>query len=87
MRMFEFFGAVPHVIVCDNLKSAVTKASRTEPEVNTTYQHLVNTTAARSSLRVPANQVTKRRPEGGVLLVERVDLVQIAQAPSPVWAS
>lgn len=71
VRMFEFFGAVPHVIVCDNLKSAVTKASRTEPEVNTTYQHLGE---HYSSVIIPARPRKpgdKAKAEGGVLLVER----------------
>ena len=71
VRMFEFFGAVPHVIVCDNLKSAVTKASRTEPEINTTYQHLgehYNSVIIPTRPRKPAD---KAKVEGGVLLVER----------------
>ena len=41
-RMFEFFGGVPAVIVCDNLKSAVVKASRTEPVLHPAYQNLAD---------------------------------------------
>lgn len=70
-RMFEFFGAVPHVIVCDNLKSAVIKASRTEPEINATYQHLgehYNCVIIPARPRKPGD---KAKAEGGVLLVER----------------
>lgn len=37
VRMFEFFGCVPHSLICDNLKSGVTTASRSEPMVNETY--------------------------------------------------
>ena len=37
VRMFEHFGGVPQVVVCDNLKSAVTRASRTDPDVHPTY--------------------------------------------------
>ena len=37
-RTLEFFGAVPQVIVCDNLKSAVTRSHRTNPELNQTYR-------------------------------------------------
>ena len=33
-------GGVPKAVVCDNLKAAVTKASRYEPGVNRTYQDL-----------------------------------------------
>lgn len=71
VRMFEFFGAVPHVIVCDNLKSAVTKASRTEPEINPTYHHLAehyNSVIIPARPRKPGD---KSKAEGGVLLVER----------------
>ena len=39
-RAFEFFGAVPRMVVPDNLKAAVTKAHRYDPEVNRTYQEL-----------------------------------------------
>lgn len=37
---FEFFGCVPHILVPDNLKSAVSQACRYEPTVNPTYQDL-----------------------------------------------
>lgn len=33
----EFFGAVPHIVVPDNLKSAVTKADRFEPQIQQTF--------------------------------------------------
>lgn len=36
-RAFSFFGGVTKAIVPDNLKSAVTKACRYEPDVNATY--------------------------------------------------
>jgi transposase len=35
--MFRFFGAVPRLLVPDNLKSGVNKASFYDPEVNRTY--------------------------------------------------
>ncbi|MEI6099940.1 MAG: IS21 family transposase [Alphaproteobacteria bacterium] len=36
-RAFTFFGGVPAQVVCDNLKSGVTKACIYEPAVNRTY--------------------------------------------------
>ena len=36
-RMLSFLGGVPEIIVPDNLKSGVTKASYYEPDVNKTY--------------------------------------------------
>jgi transposase len=37
VRMFRFYGAVPRLLVPDNLKSGVNKASFYDPEVNRTY--------------------------------------------------
>ncbi|MDY0202480.1 MAG: IS21 family transposase [Tenuifilaceae bacterium] len=35
---FSFFGGVPKAIVSDNLKSAVTRASKYEPDINRTFK-------------------------------------------------
>jgi transposase len=37
IRMFRFYGAAPRLLVPDNLKSGVNKASFYDPEVNRTY--------------------------------------------------
>jgi len=37
VRMFRFYGAVPRLLVPDNLKSGIHKASFYDPEVNRTY--------------------------------------------------
>ena len=37
VRMFSFFGGVPRLIVPDNLKSGVNKASFYDPEINRSY--------------------------------------------------
>jgi transposase len=39
-RALAFFGGVPEVVVPDNLKSAVTRVSYWEPELNQTYRDL-----------------------------------------------
>ena len=36
VRMFRFFGGAPKLLVPDNLKSGVTKASFYDPEINRT---------------------------------------------------
>ena len=41
-RAFAFFGGVPKVVVPDNLKSAVKKASFYEPDINPTYLDMAN---------------------------------------------
>jgi transposase len=38
VRMFEFFGGVPTILIPDNLKSGVTKAHRYDPDINANYQ-------------------------------------------------
>ena len=42
IRAFEYFGAVPALLVPDNLKSAVARACRYEPEPNATYLELAS---------------------------------------------
>lgn len=41
-RMFAFFGGVTRIVVPDNLKSAVTKSDRYEPEINRLMEHMGN---------------------------------------------
>lgn len=70
-NMFEFFGAVPRVIVCDNLKSAVIRASRTEPVINATYQSLADHYSLTIIPARPRTPTDKGKVENGVLVVER----------------
>lgn len=70
-RMLEFFGGVPNFIVCDNLKSAVTRPSLTEPLINESYQ---NFAAHYGTTILPARAYRpkdKAKVEGHVLIVER----------------
>jgi transposase len=70
-RCFDFLGGVPEVVVPDNLKSAVTKAHRYEPDLNPTYQQL----AAHYDVAVvparPYKPKDKAKAEVGVQIVER----------------
>ena len=71
IRMFDYFGAVPLIIVPDNLKSGVSKTCRYEPEINPSYCALathygVAVIPARS--RKPKD---KAKVENGVLIVTR----------------
>lgn len=71
VRMLEFFGGVPNFIVCDNLKSAVTRAGLTEPLVNDSYQNFAahyGTTIQPARAWHPKD---KAKVEGHVLIVER----------------
>jgi len=71
LRAFEFFGAVPEILVPDNLKSGVTRACRYEPDLNRTYEEM----AAHYGVAViPARRNKPRdkaKVEVGVLVVER----------------
>lgn len=70
-RMFEHFGGVPELVVCDNLKSAVTRASRTDPDIHPTYRDMA---AHYGTVILPARPYKpkdKAKAENGVLIVER----------------
>ncbi len=71
VRMFEFFGGVPEIVVPDNLKSAVSKACYYEPDLNPTYRDLAQhyqVAVLPARVRKPKD---KAKVEAGVLLVER----------------
>ena len=70
-RMFDFFGGAPRVVVCDNLKSAVTKASRSEPVINSAYQHLCEHYCMAVIPARPHEPKDKGSVENAVLIVER----------------
>jgi transposase len=77
MRTFEAFGGVPQVLVPDNLKAAVTRAHRYEPELNRTYADLARHYGVAV---VPARAVRPRdkaKVEVGVQVVERWILARL----------
>jgi transposase len=71
VRAFEFFGAVPEMIVPDNLRSGTTRACKYDPDLNPTYQQL----AAHYNVAIlparPCKPKDKAKAENGVLIVER----------------
>lgn len=73
-RAFEFLGGVPNVVVPDNLKSAVTRAHRYEPDLNPTYQDMAQhygVAVIPTRVRAPRD---KAKVEVGVQIVERTIL-------------
>jgi len=40
VHAFEHLGSVPRIVVCDNLRSGVTRTDRYEPDINATYQEM-----------------------------------------------
>jgi transposase len=71
VHAFEALGGCPAIVVCDNLRSGVTRPNRYEPDVNATYQDM----AAHYGVAViPARSYKPRdkaKVEAGVLLAER----------------
>jgi len=71
VQAFEYFGGVPEVVVPDNLKSAVRKTNRYEPDINPSYQQL----AAHYGVAVvparPYKPKDKAKAEVAVQVVER----------------
>jgi len=77
VRALSFFGGVPQIIVPDNLKSAVTRPDRYEPEVNPTYDDLANhygTAVIPARVRKPKD---KAKAEVAVQVVERWILARL----------
>ncbi len=71
IRAFEFFGGVPSVIVPDNLKSAVVRSCRYEPDLNPTYQEMAVHYGAAVLPARARKPKDKAKVEVGVLIVER----------------
>ena len=77
VHAFEYFGACPAILVPDNLRSAVTKAHRYEPDLNPAYQALADhygVAVIPARVRKPRD---KAKVEAGVLLVERWILARL----------
>ncbi|KAF1024197.1 MAG: hypothetical protein GAK37_03179 [Pseudomonas sp.] len=77
VRTFEFFGGVPEMLVPDNLKSAVSKACRYDPELNPTYQQLAEHYQVVVMPARPRKPKDKAKAEVGVQVVERWILARL----------
>jgi transposase len=70
VRMFEFFGGVPEIIVPDNTKTAVTKADRYEPDLNPSFSEM----AAHYGVAIIPARV--RRPRDKAVVEVSVQIAQ-----------
>jgi transposase len=71
INAFEYFGGVPEITIPDNLKAAVTKTCRYEPDLNPTYLDMAQHYA---TVVIPARAGKPRdkaKVEAGVLVVTR----------------
>lgn len=77
VRCFEFLGGLPEAVVPDNLKSAVTKACRYEPDLNPTYHQLALHYDIAIIPARPYKPKDKAKAEIGVQIVERWILMRL----------
>ncbi len=76
-RAFDYFGGIPKVVVPDNLKSAISKACKYEPDINPTYHQLAlhyNVAIIPARIYTPRD---KAKAEVGVQVVQRWILARL----------
>lgn len=71
VRGLMYFGAVPEILVPDQLKSAVARADRDEPEINATYAEMAQHYGTAVVPARPRKPKDKAKVEGGVLVAQR----------------
>jgi len=71
LRMLEFFGAVPSLWIPDNLKAAIKKACRYEPEATSTYADCARHYGAAILPARPYHAKDKAAVEMSVLVVQQ----------------
>jgi transposase len=81
VHTFEFLNGCPEVVVPDNLKSAVIRAHRYEPDLNPTYQDMARhygVAVVPARVRKPRD---KSKAENGVQRVEQWILARLRDRP------
>ena len=77
VRMFEYFGGTPAIVVPDNLRSAVSKTCRYDPELNPSYQQLAEHYQVAVIPARPYKPKDKAKAEVAVQIVERWILARL----------
>ena len=77
VRAFSYFGGVVALLVPDNLKSAINKACRYEPKVNSTYADLAEHYGTAVLPARPYKARDKAKVEVGVLIIGRWILARL----------
>jgi transposase len=71
VRMFEYFGGCPELVIPDNLRSGVSKACRYDPDINASYQQLAEHYQLAVVPARPYKPKDKSKAEVAVQIVER----------------
>lgn len=71
VRGLEYFGGVSEILVPDQLRSAVSKPDRCEPEINATYAEMAQHYGTAVVPARPRKPKDKAKVEGGVLIAQR----------------
>ncbi len=71
VRGLEYFGGVTEILVPDQLRSAVSKPDRSEPEINATYAEMAQHYGTAVVPARPRKPKDKAKVEGGVLIAQR----------------
>jgi len=77
VRALEYFGAVPRIAVPDQLKSAVKKSDRYDPDINDSFQDLAQHYDMAVIPAPPRTPRAKAKVETGVLIAQRWILARI----------
>jgi len=77
VRALEYFGAVPTIIVPDQLRSAVTRADRYDPDINQTFHELAQHYGTVIIPAPPRKPKGKAKVEVGVLIAQRWVLARL----------
>ncbi|NRA55759.1 MAG: IS21 family transposase [Gammaproteobacteria bacterium] len=77
VRTFEFLGGTPVMVVPDNLRSAVSRSCRYDPELNPSYQQLAEHYSVAVVPARPYKPKDKAKAEVGVQIIERWILARL----------
>ncbi len=86
VRMLNFFGGCPEMIIPDNLRSAVTQPCRYEPELNASYQQFSEHYQVAIVPARPYKPKDKSKAEVGVQIGERWILARLRHHTFLRWA-
>ncbi len=85
VRAFNFYGGVPEIVVPDNLKSAVSKACRYDPDLNPTYHQLSEHYSVAIIPARPYKPKDKPKAEVGAQIVGRWIMMRLRKQTFSRW--